>query len=40
MMRLDLDVDKVEATENLRQAGYDGAITSRIIIELKQRCSH
>lgn len=39
-MRLELDIDKVEATENLRQAGYDGAITSRVIIELKQRRSH
>lgn len=35
-----LDIDKVEATEDLRETGYDRAVSSGVIIKFKQRCSH
>ena len=35
-----LDVNEVEAAEDLRQAGYHWAVASRVVIELKQWGSH
>ena len=35
-----LDVDEVEATEDLREAGNDRAVASRVVVQLKQRSRH
>ena len=38
--RIQLYVDKVESTEDLRETGDDGAVASRVVIEFKQRSCH
>ena len=35
-----LNVNKVEPTENLRKTGDDRSVSSRVVVQLKQRSSH